>query len=215
MSEDITVRNAGSVAPVLAALALTLRPKRILELGAGGFSTKIFVDRNVFRYMERVDSFENGPDEYKQQCRALFGKDTSVYKLQFFDTNRLMIQIIKPKDLTIYDLILVDDSFDGVTRARTIRHITANQPDHQVVVIHDYNVRLYPEAVEGNANQFVFTAVNPFTAVLWKQAPIQVQFLTRINELMKAEITSKAEDKKTTGIWWRGRIQAYMENAGQ
>ncbi len=204
------VSHSGSAVPVLSLLSAILQPKRILELGAGGYSTTLFADKSVFKDMEKVDSFENGPDTYKDGCRGCFGKDDDVYKLHFFPNDQLMSDIIKTKDLTMYDLILVDDSFDARYRSRTIKHVISAQPDHQVVVVHDFEYSLYQRAARGDHYQFIFNGIKPWVAVIWKQIKMPVPLLYAAQKVIKKEITNK--DQEMAGFYWYERFEKLMKD---
>lgn len=205
------VSHSGSAVPVLILLSLILRPIRILELGAGEYSTPVFADRSVFQNMEKVDSFENGPSDYKDGCRKYFGKDDNVYKLHLFPHGQLMVDIVRTKDLTMYDLILVDDSFDARHRYQTIKHVVSVQPDYQVVVVHDFETMIYQRAARGANTQFIFNGIKPFVGVIWDQSylPIAVSLLYAAQKIIKEEITDSHQE--VPGSYWYKRFEKLMK----
>lgn len=196
--------HSGSVIPVLALLSLIQRPKRILELGAGKFSTPEFVNRKLFQGVERLDSFENGTDKYKQECTRVFGVNDDTYRLVLFPYERLMPDIIRDVDLAFYDLILVDDSEDMVIRARTISYVIAHQTNQQIVLVHDLENNLYIRATAAAKHRFIFTAVRPFTAIIWKEFEMPLDKLVQLNKIMKREITNPTQ--LLEGVHWKEHL---------
>ena len=118
--------------PVLVALGLTRPIRRVLELGAGWYSTPTFLNRKVFPQLEQLVSVE---DDLNWQLKVQRGcPDT-----------RLMISGTIPSLTDPYDLIFVDNSTDLKVRAATIRRVAEETRD-VLVVIHDAeDVNYIPE----------------------------------------------------------------------
>lgn len=70
-------------------------------------------------------------------------------------------------------------------RAATIREVTARPADSTVVVIHDYEMAEYQQAVRGFTNRYGFDCLNPNTGVLWNNAPVAEPGPRSLNELIK------------------------------
>ena len=109
--------------PVLVALGLTRPIHRVLELGAGLYSTPTFLNRKVFPQLEQLVSVE---DDLNWQLKVQRGcPDT-----------RLMISGTIPSLTDPYDLIFVDNSTDLKVRAATIRRVAEETRDG-LVRVHD------------------------------------------------------------------------------
>lgn len=179
------IMHSGSAIPVLILMQMLLKPKKVLELGAGEYSTPIFTNRDLYPNLIQFDSFENGSAAYQQKCRDMFSPDSDVYKLHLFGPpKKFMAKIVHDTNTTIYDLILVDDSGDQVGRAQTVRFATAGAGPNSVLLIHDFENPNYSGAVQGDFTKFVFKSIFPYVGVLWKERAISLTALQVANDLI-------------------------------
>ena len=128
MSHDIGSTHI----PVLVALGLTRPIRRVLELGAGLYSTPTFLNRKVFPTLENLVSFEDNPEWAMKVSNAC-------------SDERLTLVSEFPNLEKPYDLIFVDNATDLSIRAATIRKVCDEVRD-TLVVIHDAeDVNYIPE----------------------------------------------------------------------
>ena len=128
MSHDIGSTHI----PVLVSLGLTRHIERVLELGAGLYSTPTFLNRKVFPTLESLISFEDNPEWTIKVSKACID-DRLTLVSEFPDLEKS------------YDLIFVDNATDLSVRAATIRKVCDEVRD-TLVVIHDAeDVNYIPE----------------------------------------------------------------------
>jgi hypothetical protein len=118
--------------PVLVSLGRTREIRSVLELGAGMYSTPLFLNRNVFPHLESLVSFEDNPEWVKKVLNVCVDE-------------RLILVSDFPNLEKRYDLIFVDNSIHLHVRAATIRKVCDEVHD-TLVVIHDAeDVNYIPE----------------------------------------------------------------------
>ena len=153
--------------PILAGLAARFRVERVLELGAGSFSTAVFLDSAVFPSLAHLDSIETDT-EWARIVAERAGGDP---RLTLRTTDEPVAQLVRALDLTGYDLILVDDSASLHQRRATVEAVAATVPPGPLVVIHDFEVDAYREASAVMDHRVVFRRFTPQTAVAWQGDP--------------------------------------------
>jgi predicted O-methyltransferase YrrM len=133
-----------------------MKPKRVLELGSGVYSTKEFLKCPT---LKRLTSLET--DE--QWLRRLRDEITD---------ERLTLRLVEdtvaalPKSLTNYDLVFVDNADNPVDREAAIRAVLGQE--HPVVIVHDAENLWYRHAINELAEHYVlFDEQVPNTAVIW------------------------------------------------
>ena len=140
MSHDIGSTHI----PVLVSLGLTRHIERVLELGAGLYSTPTFLNRKVFPTLESLISFEDSPEWAMKVSNAC-------------SDERLTLVSEFPNLEKPYDLIFVDNATDLSVRAATIRKVCDEVRD-TLVVIHDANdVNYIPEIERFEWNKTIKT----------------------------------------------------------
>jgi predicted O-methyltransferase YrrM len=140
--------------PVLRLVLALAKPKRVLELGAGEYSTPEFLDCPSLTYLR---SIETDPTWAKRVDTTIDGKWFEL------DVTEDTVEAL-PRDLTTYDLIFIDNGHDPGERNRTIRAVL--ERDHPVTVIHDAEV--YGGVINELAeNRMIFDNLTPHTAVVW------------------------------------------------
>ena len=138
---------------VLKALLNTHRPKRVLEYGAGLYSTPLFLSRP---HVEQLVSVEPDPDW--RHCIRSLHDDSRLHILAAGD--------FRPSD---FDLVFIDNGQDGAEplgaeRAATIRQVLSQK--HPIVVVHDAEVPEYATAIEEYAINFSVFPTAPDTCVI-------------------------------------------------
>lgn len=118
---------------VLQALAIKLNVRRVLELGAGDYSTRTFLD---LPGLERLTSIEDDAD-WAERSRT----DDERHEMRLVEGP--VAGNIPPLD--DYDLVFIDDSTSPEARAATIRAVLSRP--HPPVVIHDAEVPEYAQAI--------------------------------------------------------------------
>lgn len=103
--------------------------KRVLEFGAGQYSTAWFLER-----AERLHTVESDPDWYAWAVKT-------YKKRKGFELSK-----VRPPDLRRYDLVFIDDGSSAAERLHTLGWVL-NRP-HPVVVLHDSNVPEYRAVLE-------------------------------------------------------------------
>jgi len=143
----------GSHMSVLRAVLNTHKPKRVLEYGAGLYSTPLFLSRP---HVEQLVSVEPDAD-WRHRIRNA-NDDPRLHMLAAGD--------FKPSD---FDLIFIDNGQDGATplggeRAQTIRDVLSKK--HPIVVVHDAEFPAYATAIEEYAINFSVFPTAPDTCVI-------------------------------------------------
>ncbi|HEX8141816.1 MAG TPA: hypothetical protein VF553_04415 [Pyrinomonadaceae bacterium] len=94
-----------------------------------------------------------------------------------------------------YDLVFIDDSTYPEERAETIRMIANKGARLTVVVVHDFEVKLYRQAAALFDNRFRCTALNPNTGILWNHAHIKQGKLKLLNNIIRQHRDALAHDE--------------------
>ena len=146
--DDIDPQRYSSHLPVLRSVLNSVKPKRILEFGAGLHSTPLFCKSGA-----QVVSIESDPDWRKAVAWEC-------------DSPNLVLRSTYEFTPAEFDLIFVDDGECPEDRIRTLR-LVLPQP-HPVVVIHDAEVPEYREIIEELAISHKTYKTNPDTCVVWE-----------------------------------------------
>lgn len=135
--------------PTLRFVLALVKPKRVLELGAGIYSTPLFLACPSVERLETIETDERWVPEPSERLTVRLVKDT--------------VEAL-PEDLTAYDLVFIDNADNPADRERTIRAVL--EQSHPVTVIHDADI--YDEAInQGAKNVVTFSERIPWTAVCW------------------------------------------------
>ena len=167
--------------PVLVGLARLLNVGRVIEYGCGEYSTLTFLHRSAFPGLVKLLSLENDA-EWFARIASRVGDDPRV---EMISVSGPMCAAASGVEISGYDLVFLDDSTTVAERADTIREVTARPADSTVVVIHDYEMAEYQQAVGGFTNRYRFDCLNPNTGVLWNNAPVTESELRSLDELIK------------------------------
>jgi precorrin-6B methylase 2 len=158
--------------PILIGLARLRAIRRVLEFGCGHYSTLTFLNASAFPDLERLHSIEN--DDAWATTIQEAAKDDPRWTLQL--VNGEICESVP--DLESFDLILIDDSKTSAQRAATIRAVSAKQPQHPWIVIHDFEVDEYRDAASAFKHRHRFRAYNPETGVV-ANSSLNVRALNR------------------------------------
>ncbi len=145
---------------VLWAIPQLITVSNVLELGYGNLSTRMFLDKNVYPNLEKIDSYENN-FTYAENVGI---KDD---RLNLHVALNNMSSIVENIDLSGYNLCLVDDSTTVEERCDTIRVITNRCPDNLLIVIHDFEHHQYNNACNSMLEEGRIDAILPHTGILW------------------------------------------------
>jgi hypothetical protein len=147
--------------PVLVGLAKQRPIRRVLEFGAGRYSTLLFLDRTVFPDLVALRTYEDNA-EWAQEVIGLAGNDS-----------RLDVQLVEdvpdcvPSSVDDYDLVFVDDSTTVDRRARTISGVVSAGLGPSLLVVHDFEHRPYLDAVATLPHVYAFRGRRPNVGVAW------------------------------------------------
>ena len=167
--------------PILVTLGQLLPVRYILELGCGQYSTLTFLDTCIFPKLISLQSVEND-QAWAEKITSLV-KDDPRFKLSYIQGD--IYVAIDEALVNQKDIIFIDDSVNAVERAATIRAVCKYTNASTVLVIHDYETKLYRDSVQGFSNSFRFTAFNPNIGILWNDASISPIKLRNLNNFFK------------------------------
>lgn len=167
--------------PVLVGLARLLDVERVIEYGCGEYSTLTFLNRAAFPRLVKLLSLENDA-EWFARIAGRVGDDP---RAEMVSVGGSMSAAASGVEIGGYDLAFLDDSTTVAERAATIREVTGRPADSTVVVIHDYEMAEYQQAVRGFTNRYRFDCLNPNTGVLWNDAPVTEPALHALDESIK------------------------------
>ncbi len=130
--------------------------KTVLELGAGEFSTPLFLDRTYFPDLTELITVEQNRE---------WVKDTSDPRHIIAIVEEPIEPFLETVHLEEVDLILCDNSTFGERRCDTLRWIGAHV-GRSLVVAHDFDVPSYAEAAEAFDCVLIDDRQKPWTALL-------------------------------------------------
>jgi len=151
--------------PILIGLGRIMAPRRVLELGSGTISTPAFLDPVLFPSLECLDSVEDDPDWGETVSRHIGPHQ----KLRLHQVASVP-EWAATADLSVYDLVFIDDSRTIELREQTIRHVLGRVSPETVVVIHDFEMPPYQDAVPAGFERIAFSSFHPMTGVVWRGA---------------------------------------------
>ena len=169
--------------PVLVGVAAAVQPKRLVEFGAGSFSTLSFLDKAAYPSLERVCSYENDAEWYEEVRRKL--PEDSRIDLQYFDGD--MYRAVPRADVSSADMIFIDDSPAPTpeVRAMTVKAVSKLCGERPVVVLHDYDILKLRVTAREFENFVVFDAFNPQSVVMWNGHPERRAMLEEVNRTIR------------------------------
>ena len=179
--------------PVLIGVAGVMKVARVLELGAGRYSSRLFLDRRAYPDLVSLVSIENDA-AWADELRGTFEDDRAQLHV-IEGAVPLALQALHI-DIASFDLVFCDDSTSADERSATIRFVTQRLGPSSVMVVHDYEVGAYRDASASLSHRFVFHALNPYTGVCWTDASISRSQLRRI----RRQISRSARSTEPTDV---------------
>jgi len=168
--------------PAMLALGRVFPVKRVLEFGAGRFSTLTFLNRAIFPQVEQVHSLETDA-EWKRMVETMAAGDPRL-RLDLIDTD--VGRHAAAVDYAAYDLVFIDNGPTGNEREATIREVARRHAPGNLVVVHDFEEPRYARAGRMYERRFVFDAYCPHTGLLWKGGRIERAALAELKRLNRA-----------------------------
>jgi hypothetical protein len=150
----------GSHVPILVGIGKSFTIRRILEIGAGGYSTPLFLNRNVFPSVEELVSVERDLEWMKKMSDEL--RDSRI----------LLMDQEPGTELERFDMIFVDNAY-SLYRANEIKNFSERPSLRAIVVVHDSENSMYKTEIEKFNFFYDFGAYDPDTSAMWngKLAP--------------------------------------------
>jgi predicted O-methyltransferase YrrM len=142
--------------PLLKALGHEI--ETVLELGAGIYSTSLFLNRLWYPQLRQLVSVE-------QKAEWIVEADDPRHQVLL--TPEPIESLLDTLDLDQFDLIFVDNSDSGERRCDTLRYV-ASRCGQSIVVAHDYDIPSYCEAATGFSHGIIDDRQKPYTALLWR-----------------------------------------------
>lgn len=177
--------------PVLVGIGCSLRIAKILEFGAGFYSTLTFLNRTAFPDVTSVCTIESNSAWISKVYAA--AKDDP--RLRIRHVPEPIESILPEVDLGDYDLVLVDSSTEAERRAALIRELADRSTGTNLIVIHDFEIDLYQRAAKGFSNEVAYSAFNPCTGVLWRaKRDGEQKKLKRIKRIISRHAKALAPD---------------------
>ncbi len=132
--------------------------RTVLELGAGEFSTQLFLDRRYYPDLEELVTVE-------QNREWVIAPDDMRHKIA------IVAEPIEPflglVGLDACDLIFADNSMLRERRCDTLRWLACHV-GRSLVVAHDFEIEMYREAAAGFDHAIIDDRQEPWTALLWR-----------------------------------------------
>ncbi len=185
----------GSHIPIIVICCAVFKPQRVLELGTGNFSTPALLNRKVCPTLQTLRSIENDPQWFAQVCRQNGPDERWDPQLVSGPVWRSIRQL----NIPFYDLILIDDSTEHISRSRTIQAVIASQP-RCPVIIHDAESLRLRVQIWLRARSIVFDIFNPQTAVAFAGAPEHRLLLQQCRQMLR-NVAAEGNSAKTLSEW--------------
>ena len=138
---------------VLRLMGHVVNPSAVLELGAGFYSTGLFLDRETYPALRWLDSVEVN-DEWRSMVRD-----------RYADERLTLYSGMPSRLLDSYGLIFIDDGQSAEERVRTIARV-AQARVIVPVVIHDFENPAYRQAADFEW-LVEYDGMTPHTAICW------------------------------------------------
>jgi len=167
--------------PILVGIAKAFNIEKVLELGCGDFSSRTFLNTDVFSSVSMLKSLET--DQLWLQKVSTDLKADSRFNPEFVATP--MAQGVEPLDLERFDLVFVDDSTSAEERAQTIRIMSHKNPASPFIVIHDFEVSTYRDAAKDFQYRYIFRSLTPQTGIVWNLGSNKLAALKKIDRTIK------------------------------
>jgi len=128
--------------PILKKIAKKIKIKKILELGSGGYSTKLFIDKNFFPDLVHLKSYEDDESWFRMLLRDIEDK-----RFDYIFSPNGIHEEIDLIQLDNFDLIFIDSGKNKAERIAVIKSVAKRKPKC-IVVIHDCDYSEYVKAAD-------------------------------------------------------------------
>jgi hypothetical protein len=182
--------------PYLVGVVGLTRPRRVLELGSGVFSTLTLVEPSLCPSVELVDSYEDDLEWFESMESRLRNNGRAHLHL----VSSPIASTIAAIDLNLYDLVIVDDSRTCAERSRTLRSVFSQWSSLKVSMVHDFEIDEYQHAVSCPLERMIFTGYQPCTGVLWRKDYIA---RARLHELKRTVAAYSQHLDVANAAGWR------------
>ena len=166
--------------PILVGLASAFRIARVLEFGAGFYSTLTFLNRSAFPDVVSVESIESDPRWTSKISDAAKGDSRLRMRLLPEPIENWLQEI----PLDSWDLVLVDSSTEAARRGRLIEELARRRNISAFVVVHDFEISLYRKASKDFRNRMIYSAYNPCTGVVWQGDQLPAKSLKNLSRII-------------------------------
>jgi len=167
---------------VLVAVATLFDVTRVLELGAGHYSTPAFLNREAFPSLTHLDSLEDDP-RWAEEIAAQFSSDSRLH-LKVVD--RGMAGAASQAASEEYDLIFIDNAVALPERVATISAVAAEHGRRELVLIHDFEYKEYRQAASPFSHRYAFDAFLPQVGAVWNDNYIRQRTLRKLNRRIRS-----------------------------
>lgn len=147
--------------PVLKEIGRVVPIMNVLELGAGSYSTAAFCSGD-FPAIRWIDSYETDWGWYNQLRKVIVH---SALTLNY--SNIPLAQVVASIDISVYDLIFIDDGKSKEERVNTILAVMRKKPN-SLIVIHDFEQIEYQRAAVTSLPSWCwsYTTLTPHTGLV-------------------------------------------------
>jgi|SRR5437588_9223072 len=167
--------------PVLLGIASAFQIAKILEFGAGFYSTLTFLNPLAFPDVLLVDSIESDSEWMSKISNAAAGDPRLRMRLVPEPIEDVLPEI----PLDNYDLILVDSSTEASKRASLIEDLAGRQSFSALVAVHDFEIMLYRSAAKNFRNRVEYCAYNPCTGIMWQGESVRAGTLKKLSRTIQ------------------------------
>lgn len=196
--------------PILIGLARLTPIRRVLELGSGPFSSAMFLNRDAFPDLEALVSYEDVP-EWRDKVLDAVGEDDRL-DLRLVEAvhdaaSQAALGARTMDHVDDFDLVFIDNSGRLRFRKRTMKAVGDMKPQRAVVVIHDFEWKLYRRAItERFDNVALFDTFTPQTGVAWNGSVLN----QAVVDALRAQVERlRTTDVTDTCTWSRALAAAY------
>ena len=181
--------------PILVGIGRHFRISSVLELGGGAYSTALFLNRDIFPHLTRLCTVEN---DFQWASRIEEIVQCDKRHTMVVENAAVAATLTALQNLS-FDLIFIDDSKTVEERCETLQAVAVKCPEGTIVVMHDFEAPQYQIAAKCFQNRIVVPGYHPATGLLWKDAPVPVDFLESL--LWRVRIGSKRFSPDDLRYW--------------
>lgn len=165
--------------PVLLGLSILLKPRSVLELGSGHYSTPLFTNDRFFPTVERFRSIEDDPAWF-----ATIRRDIALREPDSVELAEDMPRWVRDTEDSLDGLIFLDNGRSMPDRVATIAAMLERCGPDAVVVIHDFEQKAYRLAVPSSWSAVTVRSWLPATGILCRD-PSRLDGFRRLSRLIR------------------------------